>query len=148
MLYELKAARLEPLQPARMGRRAGVFSHFFTHIGSSIALVLGFFGLLGELSAVSKGLEPSGMIVGAPIMILGAIAYRSAKKRALGEASSTLARWMFEISSLVLILALLLAQPHLKELMATDPAPYFVIPLWALTAWLIAATQALVRNHD
>ena len=43
MLYQLKVARLEPLQPVRPGRRLGLF----THLGSSIALVVGFFGLIG-----------------------------------------------------------------------------------------------------
>lgn len=144
MLYQLKVARLEPLQPVRPGRRLGLF----THLGSSIALVLGFFGLIGELGGLSKGADASGMMVGAPIMILGALAYRSAKKRALGEVASTLPRWLFEGTAMTVIACLVAGQPHLKTLMATDPAPYFVIPLWAVTAWLIAAAQAFTRRRD
>jgi hypothetical protein len=143
MLYELKAARPGPLYIARANKRPGLF----THLGSSITLVLGFFGLIGELGAMSKGAEASGMIVGATIMILGALAYRSAKKRSLGEVASTFTRWTFEIVALLLIVLLLASQPHLKALMASDPAPYFVIPLWAVTAWLIAAASALVRRR-
>ena len=144
MLYELKAARLAPLQPVRAAKRPGLF----THLGSSIALVLGFFGLIGELGGLSKGAAPSGMMVGAPIMILGALAYRSAKKRALGEVASGLPRWLFEGAMILSILVLLAAQPNLKTLMATDPAPYFVIPLWAIAAWLVAAAQSLARRRE
>ncbi|HEY6983833.1 hypothetical protein [Reyranella sp.] len=143
MLYELKAARLEPLQSSRDERRPGLF----THLGSSVALVLGFFGLFGELGSEFKGAEPSGMMVGAPIMILGALAYRSAKKRALGEVASGPARWLFEGATILLILFLLAAQPNVSTLMATDPGPYFVIPLWALTAYLVAAAKAMVRRR-
>lgn len=144
MLYELKAARLAPLQPVRAARRPGLFRH----LGSSIALVLGFFGLIGELGGLSKGAEPSGMMIGAPIMILGALAYRSAKKRALGELPSSPSRWLFELAMIASIPILLLAQPNLQALMATDPAPYFVIPLWAIAAWLVAAAQSVARRRE
>ena len=144
MLYELKAARLAPLQPVRTPKRP----RLFRHLGSSIALVLGFFGLLGELGALSKGATPSGMIVGAPIMILGALAYRSAKKRALGEVPSSPWRWLFEVAAILSILLLLAAQPNLQALMTTDPGPYFVIPFWAVVAWLVAAAQSMARRRD
>lgn len=143
MLYELKAARPAPLRTMGGGRRLGLF----THLGSSVSLVLGFFSLIGELGAMSKGMEASrSMTVGAAIMILGALAYRSAKKRSLGEVASTVTRWLFEIAALLAILVLLASQPRLKVLMATDPGPYFVIPLWAVTAYLIAAASSLVRR--
>lgn len=144
MLYELKAARLAPLQPVRAARRP----RLFRHLGSSIALVLGFFGLIGELGALSKGATPSGMIVGAPIMILGAIAYQSAKKRTLGEVASNLPRWLFEIAAILSILLLLAVQPNVQTLMTTDPGPYFVIPFWAVVAWLVAAAQSLARRRE
>ena len=144
MLYELKAARLAPLQPVRAAKRPGLF----THLGSSIALVLGFFGLIGELGGLSKGAASSGMMVGAPIMILGALAYRSARKRALGEVASRPSRWLFESAMILSILVLLAAQPNLAALMTTDPAPYFVIPLWAIAAWLVAAAQSLARRRE
>ena len=137
MLHELKAARRPRLLPG-----------LFTHLGSSLALVLGFFGLIGELGGLSKGAEPSGMIVGAPIMILGALAYRSAKKRALGEVGSSLPRWLFEGATILSIVLLLASRPNLETLIATDPAPYLVIPLWAILAWLAAAAQAMARRRE
>jgi len=49
------------------------------HIGSTIALVLGF--LLLAIGAA----KPSSLLITGPIIILGALAFCSAKKRMLGE---------------------------------------------------------------
>ncbi len=70
-------------------------------------------------------------------MILGALAYRSAKKRKLGEAKSTLTRQLIEIALVVLICLAVLAQKDLIYLIATDPVPNVIIPLWAIVAYLI-----------
>jgi len=72
-------------------------------------------------------------------MILGALAYRSAKKRKLGEVKSTLTRQLVEVALLLGICVVVLGQNNLKTLIATDPVPNFVIPLWAIIAYLIAA---------
>lgn len=69
-------------------------------------------------------------------MILGAIAYRSAKKRRLEEAKSTIIRKLVEIALLLLICIMVLAQNNLKYLIANDPVPNFIIPLWTLLAYL------------
>lgn len=72
-------------------------------------------------------------------MILGALAYRSARKRKLGEVKATLTRQFLEIVLLVLICLGILMQNNLKILIATDPIPNFVIPVWAVVAYLIIA---------
>ncbi len=58
--------------------------HTFRHIGSTLALAFGVFLLLSSFKRDS----PSGIIPGVPV-ILGALAYRSAKKRKLGEVRNT-----------------------------------------------------------
>jgi hypothetical protein len=143
MLYELRAGRLEPLQAVGAVRRPAMFAH----LGSSITLVLGFFGLIGALSAAFKGEDTSGMLVGGPIMILGALAYRSAKKRQRDEVASTFLRWMFEGTAILLIVLLLTSQNDLKYLMTTYPAPYFIMPVWAIAAYLVAAVKAMMRRE-
>lgn len=70
----------------------------------------------------------SSSVAGA-VMILGALAYRSAKKRKLGEVKATLTRQFLEIVLLVLICLGILMQNNLKILIATDPIPNFVIRL-------------------
>jgi hypothetical protein len=141
MLYELRAGRLESLQAASALKRPGIL----THLGSLFALVLGFFGLFGALGAISKGEDASGTLVAATIMILGALAYRSAKKRRFGEVASTFVRRMFEGVAILMIALLVLSRNDLKYLITTDPGPYFVIPAWAIVAYLVAAVKAMRR---
>ena len=105
------------------------------HIGSTIALIL---GILYFISGLTKG--NSGLIAG-PIMILGALAYRSAKRRKLGTAKSTSFRRYLEITAICIIIAGVLFQKNLPYLIATDPVPNLIIPLWALIAYLIIAIQ-------
>ncbi len=105
------------------------------HIGSTIALIL---GILYFISGLTKG--NSGLIAG-PIMILGALAYRSAKRRKLGTAKSTSFRKYLEITAICIIIAGVLFQKNLPYLIATDPVPNLIIPLWALIAYLIIAIQ-------
>jgi hypothetical protein len=142
MLSDLRSARLEPIYTAGTGKRPGLFTHW----GSSLVLVLGFFALIGALGSLSKGEDTSGMLVGAPSMILGALAYRSAKKRRLGEVAPSFMRRMFELTAILLIGLIVLSQNDLKSLINSDPGPYFVIPGWAVLAYLIAAVKAMKRR--
>jgi multisubunit Na+/H+ antiporter MnhB subunit len=101
------------------------------HIGSTIALVFGVLGLVAGLA------RPGGLLIAGPIMILGALAYRSAKKRKLGEANQLKTRQVLELGAIFAILALILFQNNLKELIAADPVPHLVIPAWAIIAYAI-----------
>jgi hypothetical protein len=78
-----------------------------------------------------------GTLIGSVVMILGALACRSAKKRKLGEAKSTFMRQFLECTLLLLIALVILLQNNLRYLIETDPLPNFVIPLWAFLAYLI-----------
>ena len=73
------------------------------------------------------------------VMILGAIAYRSAKERKLGEAKWVLARRVLEVVLIVLICVVILTQNDLKRRITTDPIPNAIIPIWAIVAYLIIA---------
>ena len=101
------------------------------HIGSTITLIL---GILFFLSALTK--PNSGLIAG-PIMILGALSYRSAKKRNLGTVTSTALRLSLEIAALCIVVAAVMFQSNLKYRIATDPVPNFIIPLWVVIAYTI-----------
>jgi hypothetical protein len=104
------------------------------HIGSTIALIL---GVLSFASGVNAG-SPSGLVAG-PVIILGALAYRSAKKRKLGEVNNTPLRKGLEVLALIMIAAAILLQKDLKNLIATDPVPNIIIPLWAIIAYAVIA---------
>ena len=108
------------------------------HIGSTIALILGFLSFAGSVTNPSN---PSGLIAG-PVIILGALAYRSAKKRKLGEVRNTALRKGLELLALTLIAAAILLQNDLKNLITTDPVPNLIIPLLAIIAYIVIASRA------
>ncbi len=101
------------------------------HLGSTVALA---FGCLYFISAWA---EPSAGIIAGPVMILGALAYRSAKKRKLGEVKSTPIRQVVEIALLLLISVMILAQNNVLHLIETDPVPNLLIPVGAILAYLV-----------
>lgn len=108
------------------------------HLGSTIALILGFLLFAGSVANPSN---PSGLIAG-PVIILGALAYRSAKKRNLGVVRNTALRKGLELLALIMIAAATLLQNDLKNLIATDPVPNLIIPLWAIIAYIVIASKA------
>jgi|WetSurSiteA1Bulk_404760.scaffolds.fasta_scaffold49853_2 hypothetical protein len=101
------------------------------HIGSTIALVLGVISLISGLN------KPSGLLVAGLVIILGALAYRSAKKRILGEVKTSLLRKGLEVVTIVIIVAAVLLQNDLTNRIITDPVPNLIIPLWAIIAYAI-----------
>jgi hypothetical protein len=135
-------ASLPPeIAPVPQTKAAGAWPRVRRHLGSSITLVLGCLGLIGGLASLARpqpNLAPS---IGALIMILGALAYRSAKKRKLGETKTTLTRQALELTLLLLICLIVLAQNNLMYLINTDPVPNLIIPLWAILAYLTVALR-------
>lgn len=134
------------LVPPQVVSKGGTWARVRTHLGSSTALVLGCLGFVGGLSAVTKG-GPGGTLIGALVMILGALAYRSAKKRKLGEVKSTATRLILEITMLLLIVLIIALQNDLAQLIVTDPIPNALIPLWAILAYLIAIPKSVMRSQ-
>jgi len=105
------------------------------HIGSTIALVLGF--LLLAIGAA----KPSSLLITGPIIILGALAFCSAKKRMLGEVKDSLLRRGLEALAIAIIVAAVLLQNDLKVQIITDPVPNLIIPLWAIVAYVIIVSK-------
>ena len=108
------------------------------HIGSTIALVL---GILYFASGLTNQGNSGGLVAGS-VIILGALAYRSAKKRKLDEANNSTLRKVLEVLALIVIAAAILLQKDLKNLIATDPVPNLIIPLWAIIAYTVIAFKA------
>ena len=85
------------------------------------------------------------------MMILGSLAYRSAKKQKLGEVNSTLTRQFLEIALLVPIFFLMfvrLASPNIPYLVETDPVPDVAISIWAIVAYLGIGIMPPGRQND
>ena len=108
------------------------------HLGSTIALVV------GAISLVSGFARPDSLdntIVGSMI-ILGAVAYRSAKQRLLGEVKSTPTRRILEALPILIIILSLIAINDLTGLIATNPVGFFLVPAWAIVAFSLVAFRS------
>jgi hypothetical protein len=147
-----KAQRPPEVPKAQPSATSGGWRRLMRHLGSSIALVLGCLSLASGVAQLAGGQVTGGPITSGMVMILGSLAYRSAKKRRLGEVQSTTTRRVTEIALLLLAALVVLLQKDLKYLIATDPVPNVLIPLWALIAYLVvaliprSATEAVARE--
>ena len=112
--------------------------NYLNHLGSTIALVV------GAISFVSGFARPDSLdntIVGSMI-VLGAVAYRSAKKRLLGEVKSTPTRRILEALPILIIILNLFALNDLTGLIKTNPVGFFLVPAWAIFAFLLVAFRS------
>jgi hypothetical protein len=79
------------------------------HLGSTVTLLLGALAFFGAASRIGNG-DPlaKGVLLAGLVLILGALVYRSAKRRRLGEVASTPARWVLEGIAIVLMFLIVL----------------------------------------
>jgi hypothetical protein len=103
------------------------------HLGSTIAIVLG----LIMIAAIASQPQGSLPIAGA-ITLLGALAYRSCKRRGLGDVPSTALRKGLEIAALVAAVLVILLQTDLKRRLILDPVPNILPIVWVLVAYAVA----------
>ena len=118
------------------------------HIGSTLAIIFGILLFLTsfspdnttETSPVNLDYLHAGLIT-----IIGAFAYRSAKKRKLSTVESSTPRKVFEIIGVFIILYLTLANNNLLYHMATEPVTAMFIPLWAIIAYIVMSFRNSVK---
>lgn len=120
------------------------WAHLRRYLGSSVAWSLGGLLLIGGIAAggapgtVARfDASPWSSIVAGVVLLLGGLAYRSAKKRRLGEAGHPMVRTAFEALSLVFLCAIVFLQPDLPRLIAVDPVVNLIAPVWALVAYAV-----------
>ena len=97
---------------------------------STLALVLGIVTLAAGAIQGQESLK-----VGGIYMILGALAYRSAKKVKLEIIKPSTTRFVFELVEMAIIAVLIWFTE--KDLAVNDPVPYLVIPIWAIIAYVV-----------
>jgi|APSaa5957512535_1039671.scaffolds.fasta_scaffold308129_2 hypothetical protein len=102
------------------------------HLGSTLGIALGILSILAGLT------QTGATLISGIVMLIGALAYRSAKKRMLQEVGNTVLRKAVEGIGIVGIIALIGLQKDLKMLIVADPVPNFVIPVFVVVAYLIA----------
>ena len=116
--------------------------------GSSVAIGFGILYFLSGVNAVAQktGGSTDGLIFGL-VIILGALAYKSAKKRKLKLKPNSLIRIGFEIIAIALILkSVLLSNFDIKQLIAERPFP-FLIWLWVLVAYLYIVASGIYKSN-
>ena len=106
------------------------------HIGSSIAMAL------GGLMFVSGLAQPNGGTITGPVIVLGVLAYRSAKERWLGQVKPTKLRRFLEVAGVMTAVLMIVLQNNLIDRLTVDPAVYFVLPVWILVAYAIIGFRA------
>ncbi len=107
----------------------GTKSKFFNIFNSKSALLL---GVLITLAGVQN---PSLFAAGLSV-IIGTLAYKSAKNRKLGVTKPSTAKQILEIVGLILIVLAVAWQNDLKRIIVEDPFPNIFIPAWLITAYL------------
>jgi hypothetical protein len=106
------------------------------HLWTNLAIVL------AVLSWASGIQTLSGNMLAGEVMLLSALACRSANKRRLMEVQSSNKRLVYELVLIVVMVLLVILQNGLKDLIATDPVPNFVIPIICLMFYALAFYNA------
>jgi hypothetical protein len=123
-----------PTVPVHGGTKASE-GHWYRHLGSTVCLILGTISFIAGLLPVPAVMEAEATFVSGAFMILGATAYRSAKKRRLQEVSSTLPRKFVEVALLLLVCVLVITQNNLAHQISNHPVSNLIVPLWAIVAY-------------
>lgn len=106
------------------------------HIWTSLALAL-------AMLTYASGIQTlSGNMLAGEVMLLSALACRSANKRRLNEVQSTTTRKLYEFSLIIVLVLLVILQNGLKDLIATDPFPNVVVPFVCLIFYFLAFYKA------
>ena len=106
------------------------------HLWTNLAIVL------AVLSWASGIQTLSGNMLAGEVMLLSALACRSANKRKLMEVESTNKRLIYETVLIVVMVLLVILQNGLKDRIATDPVPNFVIPVICFMFYAVALYKA------
>jgi hypothetical protein len=93
-------------------------------VGSTVALIL---GLLFLITAASRGQDAVPQILSGVGVIVGALAFRSLKRRRLGLCDDSIGRRVAEGAALVSIVALVLLQSNVLA-RNREPVPNHLIP--------------------
>ena len=112
------------------------------HMGSTAAIVIGvLFFLNGSMNAAKHPQLGTGMWVAGCAAILGALAYRSAKKRKHGQVKESGLRKGLELAAIALLVLIALMYRDPVNRILIDPFPNAVVPLWALIAYICMAVK-------
>jgi cytochrome bd-type quinol oxidase subunit 2 len=106
------------------------------HLWTNLAIVLAVFSWVAGIQSLS------GNMLAGEVMLLSALACRSANKRRLMEVESTNKRMIYEFVLMFAMFLLVILQNEIKDRIATDPIPNFVIPIICFVFYVVAFYKA------
>jgi ABC-type Co2+ transport system permease subunit len=108
------------------------------NIGSNFTLVFGSLFLITGLSKATEGFSNLGfdMINTGFIMLVGALVYKSAKKRAQAEVKNSILRRIAELISLIAAILVVILQNNFVDRIYENPIPILALA-WILIIYLI-----------
>ena len=112
-------------------------------IGSTIILAVDVLMMVGGLTNPSPTTTLDDSLPGLCI-ILGVLAYSSAKQRKLKLVKNTTWRKLLEFLAMVLIVVLVLLGPNIPQLIQDGDITNLVIMVWAIVAYLFAIPKGMV----
>ena len=115
-------------------------------IVSTTILVVGVLMLIGSVTNPSSMTTIDDSLPGL-CMILGALAYRSAKQRKLKLVQNTRNRKVFEFLALILIAVLILIGPDILQMIQDGDIITLVILVWAILAYLSAVPKGMATQN-
>ncbi len=106
--------------------------------GSMAALVIGGLSIVAGISQAGSGAPNSlDTAIGGSVMVLGALAYRSLKRRRLGIKSDSTVRRGMEIVIIAAALCLVVLQRGFLDRLYLNPVVSLLIPAWVLIAYAV-----------
>lgn len=113
------------------------------HLGSTLAHILGVLFIITSLSKAGTGPDPDSInyLNCGRQTLLGAMAYRWAKKRKHGEIPNTGLRKALEGIFIFFVIAISVFRNDLITAIVADPFPSFIIPAWIVIAYAVVALK-------
>jgi hypothetical protein len=111
------------------------------HLWTSIAIFCAILIYASGIQAV-LGNSSSGLLLTGEVILLSAIACRSANKRRLKEVTNSTLRIMIEALLILGLILLVVLQNDLAMRLATDPAPNLIIPIICFLFYALAFYKA------
>ena len=106
------------------------------HIGSTLIIVLGVLSILAGINQISNHQDGDSLLLGF-VLLLGGLAYRSAKKRYLGEGRISFSWKIFEAVLLAAMLAAVLLQNNFLDRAYFHPIANVIVPILVLIAYVV-----------
>jgi phosphatidylglycerophosphate synthase len=124
------------------------------HIWTSIAIVFAILIFVSGIQDVVSGIQDvmgnsgGGKVLTGKLILLSAIACRSANKRKLKEVNNTNLRKIIEALLMLNLILLVVLQNDLAVKIQIDPAPNLIIPIVCLIFYLSAYVKANKANAE